>query len=62
MLYRVKFRRPQKSQLLPVKITAAEDRTTYVRADDEPRGGAAAVIWSAMNGPRFGLPAGVGDL
>jgi hypothetical protein len=35
MLFRVEFRRPQKSQLLPVKITAAEDRTTYVRADDE---------------------------
>ena len=35
MVYKVEFRRPQKSQLLPVKITPAEDRTTYIHADDE---------------------------
>jgi hypothetical protein len=35
MVYKVEFRRPHKSQLLPVKITPAEDGRTYIHADDE---------------------------
>ena len=35
MVYKVEFRRPHKSQLLPVRITPAEDGRTYVHADDE---------------------------
>ena len=35
MVYKVEFRRPHKSQLLPVRITPAEDGRTYVHADEE---------------------------
>ena len=35
MVYKVEFRRPNKSQLLPIRITPAEDGRTFVQADDE---------------------------
>ena len=35
MVYKVEFRRPQVDQLLPVKISPAEDSRTFIQADDE---------------------------
>lgn len=50
MVYKVEFRRPNKSQLLPLRITPAQDGRTYVEADDE-QGVAQVAAESAHSSP-----------